>query len=115
MKSSDRLIDLGRVSFALYLLHGPVLNYFLVRLFYLTGFKKPLDDDPLASLWNRWYDSSWFPFTNNGPVGLEPNFLFCAAISVIVFLYVAELGTKFLDSPSVRLSRWAYLRFLKSE
>lgn len=106
---------LGRISFALYLLHGLVLRFFLAGLYYLAGVKKPQDGDTWASLWLQWYDASWFPFTNHGPIGLEPNFLFCAAISITIFLYVAELGTKFLDAPSVRMSKWVYLRYFKSE
>lgn len=88
------------------------------RLFYLTGVKKgPLDPDAQAKfghLLNKWYDASWFPFTNDGLYGLEPNFLFCCAVSIPIFLYIAELGTKIFDTPSVRVSRWVYGRFFKA-
>lgn len=92
---------------------------FSERLFYLSGVKKGLlDEDAMAKfghLLNKWYDASWFPFTDKGLYGMEPNFLFCCAISIPVFLYVAELGTKIFDTPSVRVSRWVYLRFFKAK
>lgn len=87
---------------------------FSERLFYLTGVKKgPLSDEDIARyghLVNKWHDGGWWIFSNDGPYGLEPNFLFCVAVSLPVFLYVAELGTTMFDAPSVRFSRWAYNR-----
>ncbi|CAN8101309.1 unnamed protein product [Discula destructiva] len=109
---------LGRNSFALYLLHGNMLGLFSERLFYLAAVKEPMDESAQAlfgHLSRKWYDASWFPFSDSGPYGLEPNYLFCVAVSVVAFLYVAEIGTKVLDQPSVVLSRWVYLRFLKAK
>lgn len=92
------------------------MKYFSVYLFSLAGVgTQPVGNDALAKVWKKWYEASWFPLSNDGPAGLEPNFLFCAVVSALVFLYVAELGTRFLDAPSVRLSRWVYLRFLKAD
>lgn len=113
----NRSADLGRNSFALYLVHGPMIGLFSERLFWLAGVKYRKDDIAQAlfgHLWGRWYNASWFPFTDSGPFGLEPNYIFCAAVSIVAFLYVAELGTKLLDRPAVRVSRWVYVRFLES-
>lgn len=102
---------MGRISFALYLLHGPLIGIFSERLFYLTGVSTPV----LESQWervgpivNKWHDASWWPLPDGGPAGLEPNFLFCVALSIPLFMYMAELGTKLFDTPSVSMSRGAY-------
>lgn len=108
--------DLGRVSFPLYLTHGPMIAFFSERLFYLTGVKRNMDEGAVSmfgSIENAWYDASWFPFTDQGPYGLEPNYLFCLALSILVFLYVAELGVKCIEAPSIRFSRWVYSRYFK--
>ncbi|KAK4618066.1 O-acetyltransferase PaAT-1 [Fulvia fulva] len=102
---------LGRHSYALYLVHGPLIGILSERLFFLTGVKSPTD---LASfvrfgrLHNKWHDLPWWPLPDGGPSGLEPNFLFCAAISIPIFLYAAEIGTKTFDAPSVKVSSWMY-------
>lgn len=81
------------------------------RLFYLTGVKHPIFPDEvlrIGYLHNRWHDASWWPFAEKGPPGLEPKFLFCVALSIPVFLYAAELGTKIFDTPSLHMSRRIY-------
>jgi hypothetical protein len=81
------------------------------RLFYLTGVKSPENEEQAARfghLQNKWKDSSLWPFPDGGPPGLEPNFLFCSVLSIITFLYVAELGTKMWDVPSTKFSAWAW-------
>lgn len=93
-----------------------MIGFFSERLFYLTGVKKDMDEGAVSmfgSIANKWYDASWFPFTDQGPYGLEPNYLFCLALSIVVFLYVAELGVKSIEAPSVRFSRWVYGRYFK--
>lgn len=42
---------------------------------------------------------------------MEPNFLVCVAISIPIFLYVAEVGTRLFDDPSVKISRWAWQKW----
>lgn len=94
-----------------------MIGFFSERLFYLTGVKKPMDEGAISlfgPIGNKWYDANWFLFTDQGPYGLEPNFLFCVVMSLVVFLYVAELGYKTFEIPSVRFSRWIYSRHLKS-
>lgn len=93
-----------------------MIAFFSERLFYLTGVKRPMDEGAVSmfgSIENKWYDASWFPFTDQGPYGLEPNYLFCLALSIVIFLYVAELGVKSIEVPSVRFSRWVYCRYFK--
>ncbi|KAK7955987.1 uncharacterized protein PG986_005209 [Apiospora aurea] len=122
---------LGTHSFALYLVHGPLIGLHTERLLYLTGVKRgPLpetDARQFGHLMNRWRDDPrWWvwPFPRHPTpsavdvlqpyyYGLEPEFLLCVALSLPVFLYAAELGTRLFDEPSVRASRWAYRRLMK--
>ncbi|KAF2768830.1 hypothetical protein EJ03DRAFT_327963 [Teratosphaeria nubilosa] len=105
---------LGRHSFALYLIHGPTLAIVSERLFYLTGFKTP--DSPehaehFGPYVNGWRDREWWPFKGPNEAyhqGLEPNFWVCVTISIPIFLYVAEIGTRLFDGPSVKASRWVW-------
>ena len=81
------------------------------RLFYITGVKSPPDKDQterFGHLYNTW------PLPGGGTYGLEPNFLFCVGVSLVVFLYVAEVGTKLWDGPSVKVAKWVYQK-LKSK
>ncbi|BFZ56329.1 hypothetical protein PYCC9005_003374 [Savitreella phatthalungensis] len=104
---------LARHSFALYLTHGPVIGIVSERLFYATEVKLPAPDqyDTFAG-WVGIMRTLPVPILNRipdlagGPYGLEPRFLFCVAISLPVMLYVAELATKAIDAPSIRLARW---------
>lgn len=107
------IADLGRHSFALYLVHGPIIAIFSDRLFYLTGMKlasNEMDIEKFGHLQNKWKDASWWPLPEGGPYALEPNFLFCVACSLVVMLYVAELGTKMFDVPGVKISRWMWAK-----
>ncbi|KAK8052199.1 hypothetical protein PG993_003584 [Apiospora rasikravindrae] len=119
---------LGKHSFALYLVHGPLIALYSERLFYLTGVKRgPLSETEAARfghLMNRWRDNPNWPFPRHPTpsavdvrqpyyYGLEPEFLLCVALSLPLFLYAAELGTRLFDEPSVRASRWAYRRLMK--
>lgn len=86
------------------------------RLFYLVGLKEPQFDDQkiiFGPYYNKWHDASWWPLPDGGPMGLEPNFWFCVVICIPTFLYVAEVGTRLFDTPSVKMSKWAWQK-LKS-
>ncbi|KAL2408010.1 hypothetical protein ABEF95_001384 [Exophiala dermatitidis] len=93
---------LGRISFAFYLVHGPVLWTLGGRLYAATG------------LWSDWQLTEipgWInrvPLPYVGPWGLELNFLVPQLILLPVTLWLAELGTALLDDPSIRFSRWLY-------
>ncbi|EXJ78797.1 hypothetical protein A1O1_09199 [Capronia coronata CBS 617.96] len=93
---------LGRISFALYMVHGPVLWTLGIRLYAATG---------LAQDWQipevpGWVDRVRLPHI--GPMGLELNFLVPNLILLPVTLWLAEIGTTLLDEPSIKVSRWLY-------
>lgn len=84
------------------------------RLFFLTGTKTPINEESrqrFGHLQDLWKNAPWWPFPDGGYKALEPNFLVCVAISIPVMLYVAEIGTKAFDLPSVKVSNWAWARF----
>lgn len=85
------------------------------RLFFLTGTKgsnvTPDAQQKFGHLSERWSSAPWWPFSPGGPKALEPNFLVCVAISIPIFIYVAEVGTRIFDTPSVTVSNWAWRRF----
>ncbi|SMQ56073.1 unnamed protein product [Zymoseptoria tritici ST99CH_3D7] len=102
---------LGRHSFALYLVHAQVIGSFTIRLYYLTGFKSPADFDSVKyheHLYKGLINKPWWPLPEGGPYGLEPNFLFCVVLSLMVMFYFAEIVTKLYDAPGNRLSNWLY-------
>ncbi|KXS94422.1 hypothetical protein AC578_9354 [Pseudocercospora eumusae] len=104
---------LGRHSFSLYLVHGPMIGLLSDRLFYLTGVKIPSNDDDIkrfGHLQNKWKDASWWFLPDGGPYAMEPNYLFCVAASLPVMLYVAEVVTRTCDIPGIKISRWYYAK-----
>ncbi|KAH8896560.1 hypothetical protein GQ53DRAFT_778610 [Thozetella sp. PMI_491] len=107
---------LGRISFTLYLIHGYLISVISEPLFWLTGVYSRQDPTEIESaldlfhLNNKWADLPFWPFRDVGPYGLEPNFFFCAFTSLIFFLYLAELGTRVFDTPSVKAANWVYTR-----
>jgi len=107
---------LGRHSFALYLVHGPMISSFSQPLIYRAGVKTVWSDEqklifgPVQDLWKN---TAWWPFPSMevGPFGLEPAFLFCVAVSLPFYLYLAEVGTRLFDDPSVKVARWFWLKW----
>ncbi|CCG84271.1 protein of unknown function [Taphrina deformans PYCC 5710] len=92
---------LGRISFGFYLVHGPVMFLLGERLYAATG----------VSVSNRVPISAWnniWEFGHVGPMGLELNFLCCHVILLPLTFYLAELCTKFLDEPSIKIARNVY-------
>ncbi|KAF2625830.1 hypothetical protein BU25DRAFT_345527 [Macroventuria anomochaeta] len=96
---------LGRISFALYLVHGIVISVLADRLYAAVGFKK--DGHKHFPQW-----ISIFPLTMNGPMGFELAFWAVQLINLPVTLYVAEVVTKLFDEPSVKFSNWLYKQTL---
>lgn len=91
-----------------------MIAIFSEKLFYLTGVKQAWSDEQkvtYAGIANRWRDAAWWPFPDQGIYGLEPNFVFCVALSIPLFLYVAEIGTRVFDTPSVNASRWVWQKW----
>lgn len=94
-------------------MHGPIIGLWSDRLFYLAGVKSPTNDDDIVRfghLTNKWKDASWWFLPEGGPYALEPNFIFCVALSLPVMLYVAECGTRMFDIPGVKVSRWMWTK-----
>ncbi|EZF69192.1 hypothetical protein H105_08336 [Trichophyton soudanense CBS 452.61] len=97
---------LGRVSFALYLVHGPVLWILGDRLYSAVGWVKDSHHKTIPGWVNR------FPLPTNGPLGLEVGFLAPQLILLPLTLWLAEIVTKLFDGPSVKFAQWAYSRTL---
>jgi peptidoglycan/LPS O-acetylase OafA/YrhL len=97
---------LARISFALYLVHGPIIWLLGDRLYAATGFSREIHQEKLP----QWVDK--FPLSKAGPMGLEFAFLAPQLILLPVTLYAAELVTKLFDEPSVKFSNWLYNRTL---
>ena len=97
---------LGRISFALYLVHGPVLNVVGDRLYYIVGFIRDASDrhEKIA----HW--ANLFPLPMNKPMGLELAFLLPNLILLPLTLWVADVVTRTVDDPTVKFAAWLYKR-----
>ncbi|KAK4140949.1 acyltransferase family-domain-containing protein [Dichotomopilus funicola] len=93
---------LGRISFSLYLVHGPVLWTLGDRLYAAVGWPK---DSRITNI-PQWVDV--FPLPKTGPLGLEIAFLVPHIILLPVTLYLAEVVTRAFDEPSVKFPQWFY-------
>jgi peptidoglycan/LPS O-acetylase OafA/YrhL len=93
---------LGRISFSLYLVHGPVLWTLGDRLYAAVGWPK---DSRFLNI-PQWINL--FPLPKNGPLGLEIAFLVPHLILLPVTFYLAEVVTRAFDEPSVRFPQWLY-------
>ena len=96
---------LGRISFALYLVHGVVIWVLADRLYAAVGFKKG----------GHTHIPQWvnkFPLAMNGPMGFELAFWAVQLINIPATFYFAEVVTKLFDEPSVRFSNWLYQKTL---
>lgn len=99
---------LGHISFAFYLVHGPILWTIGDRLYAATGCVRTLHSITAS----RWVDLVAMPAV--GPLGLELNFLLPHLLILPITLWTAEIVTRMVDEPSVRLSHWLYGKFVDS-
>ncbi len=99
---------LGRVSFALYLVHGPMLQTVGDRLYVMTGYIRPHYYGNLDAYMNL------LPIPHWGPIGLELSFLVPNLICLPLTLWVAEMVTKMVDTPTVKFGQWLYRKTLGS-
>ena len=99
---------LGRISFALYLVHGPILWSLGDRLYAAVGWAV----EPHALKAPGWINL--FPIPGIGPLGLELRFLLPHLILLPVTLWFAEIVTRLIDEPSVKFAQWAYRKALDS-
>ncbi|KAI0100460.1 acyltransferase 3 [Hypoxylon sp. NC0597] len=93
---------LGRISFGLYLVHGPILWTLGDRLYTATGWHQ---EAQLAHL-SQWVNM--FKLPKVGPLGLELSFLAPHIILLPLTLWVARIFTALIDEPSVRFAQWIY-------
>ena len=92
---------LGRVSYSLYLMHGPVIWTLGNAIYLLTGWSKDEPDYPYPSYFHK------FPISRAGPMGLEPAFWIAQLVLLPATLLVSNLVTVLIDEPSVRFATWA--------
>lgn len=97
---------LGRISYCLYLVHGPILWTVGDRLYTATGWYREENEAHLP----KWIN--YFPLSKSGPLGFEMSFIVPQIILLPLTLYIAELATKLFDEPSVTFARWCYEKTL---
>lgn len=99
---------MGRISYAFYLVHGPVLWLLGDRLYSAVGWvrREHLEGIP------QWINI--FPLSKAGPFGLELSFIAVHFVVFPVTLWTAEIATKVFDEPAVKFASWAYKLTLAS-
>lgn len=93
---------LGRVSYAFYLVHGPILWSVGDRLYAAVGWTKESHVLNIANWINI------FPLPKWGPLGMEFSFLAVQLLLLPLTLWVARIATTLVDESSIRLARWTY-------
>lgn len=96
---------LGRISFGLYLVHGPVLFILGDRIYSAVGWTRVRHLTGMPQWVNAW------PMSHAGPLGLEWGFLVPNLILLPVTFWFAEIATRFIDTPSVKFGQNLYRRF----
>jgi peptidoglycan/LPS O-acetylase OafA/YrhL len=94
----------GRISYAFYLVHGPVLWTIGNRIYAAIGWVR--EDNYLNIA--HWIGT--VPIPKWGLVGLELNFILAQFILFPLTLWVAKLATDAFDGPSIKLAAWLYER-----
>lgn len=97
---------LGRISFAFYLVHGPVLWILGDRLYVAVGWSREVHAAGIPNWINV------FPISTAGPLGFDLAFWLPHIILLPVTLWLAEVVTKLIDTPSVTFSQWMYTKLL---
>lgn len=98
---------LGRISYALYMIHGPVMWTLGERLYAASGW---VTDEHLEHI-PGWCNKATLP--RAGPVGFEVSFLLPHIILLPVTLGLAEIITRMVDTPCVKIAAWFYKRTLE--
>ena len=91
---------LGRVSYSLYLMHGPMIWTVGHFVYLVLGFDKGSDDYPYP-----WYYKS-LDLSKAGPQGFELAFWAGQLVCLPTTLFVANVVTLLIDEPSVKLAAW---------
>jgi peptidoglycan/LPS O-acetylase OafA/YrhL len=97
---------LGRISYALYMMHGPVLWVLGDRIYCAVGWVI----DEHKTFFPGWVDR--FPLPRTSPVGLELAFLVPHIILLPLTIFVSDLVTRAIDTPSVQFANWLYKQTL---
>jgi peptidoglycan/LPS O-acetylase OafA/YrhL len=97
---------LGHISFALYLVHGPIIWTLGDRLYVATGWYREAHEIYTPHWINR------FPLSKAGPLGLELSFLAPHIILLPFSFWIAEIVTKLVDEPTVQFGQWVYAKML---
>lgn len=93
---------LGRISYSLYLVHGPILWTVGDRVYSAVGWAHQAQIQNIPG----WVDV--FPLSKAGPLGLEIAFLLPHIILLPFTLWFAEVVTRLIDEPSVKFAAWFY-------
>ncbi|KAL8243947.1 hypothetical protein R6Q59_010205 [Mikania micrantha] len=93
---------LGRISFALYLVHGPVIWIVGERLYAATGMTREGNMQVVPEWVNIW------PMSKRGVLGFEVAFWAPQVIMLPLTFWLAELVTRLVDEPSVKFAQWCY-------
>lgn len=100
---------LGRISYALYLIHGPILWTIADRIYLAAGWAREANVEGVRD----WIGI--FPLSMAGPLGLEFGFWLPQLLILPLTLWLAEVCTTVFDKPSIKFARWSYSKFVARE
>lgn len=98
----------GRISFSLYLVHGPIIETWGTLVYAAVGKTVPEADSPI----NPWH--GFLPVPQIGPLGFDLPFIVATVFILPVTLYAAEVCMRIFDGNSIWIARSMYERILKS-
>lgn len=95
---------LGRISFALYLVHGPVMATIGDRVYHAVGWVRfHTPGEPDLSDW-----INLVPLPRGGPLGFEPAFWLPQLVLLPLTLWLAVVVTRLVDQPAIAVSAWLH-------
>lgn len=92
---------LGRISFSLYLCHGPILSTLGMSCYRALGKFSGSPDDGMRP-WDN-----LLPLPKIGPTGMDLPFLAANLVILPVTLYASEICMKLFDGPSIKIAKRA--------
>jgi peptidoglycan/LPS O-acetylase OafA/YrhL len=99
---------LGHISYSLYMMHGPVIWLLGDRMYAATGWYVEDHEEKMPNWANAW------PLPKTGPMGLELSFLAPQIVLLPLTLWLADVVTRGVDTPSVKFASWLYKKTLPS-